>query len=83
MAYVTIFAMAFESPPPLWLRDDLEDTSQQPPLLGLLGQRVMYPPLSEPCAHGIKEFLKYVCAEDPQEWITTTSAGFAFTLSGT
>lgn len=78
-----MFAMAFESPPPLWLRDALLETSQQVPLLGLLGQMVIYPPLSEPDAHGILEFLKYDWAEDWQEWITTTNAGFGLTFSGT
>jgi hypothetical protein len=41
MAYVTIFAMALESPPPLWLREALLDTSQHVPLFGLLGQMVI------------------------------------------
>src|SRR3569833_1181296 len=33
--------IAWESPPPLWLSDDLLDTSQQVPLCGELGQTAL------------------------------------------
>jgi len=62
IAYVIIFAIAFESPPPLCDSEALLDTSQHSVVE--LGQTVTYPLVSEPFFQGIREFWKYFCADD-------------------
>lgn len=79
IAYLIIFAIAFESPPPSCESEALLETSQHSVVE--LGHTVTYPFRSDPCFHGILAFWKYFWADDWHEWIATTSASL-FTVSG-
>ena len=58
MAYPTMLAIAWLSPPPPCVSDPRDDTSQHVPELGDDGHSVMYPLRSEPWCQGILEFWK-------------------------
>jgi hypothetical protein len=58
MAYEIMLAIAWLSPPPLWLSDCRDETSQQVPECGDDGHSVMYPLRSDPVRQGILEFWK-------------------------